>query len=131
MLFCYGIWGAYSNCGVWCHASLYDGAATGNEPETPSSFVVGIGGTRRTDLGSSLIVTSCGTLRTPVEGTSDASHVVTPVTHIALDPLMHTSTLNQPNCISLSVIETPPVESYTHVSVHDSCIYFYQFCIVD
>jgi hypothetical protein len=62
----------------------------------------------QTDVGGLLIVTSCGTSRTPIEGTSNASHAVTPVTHAALDPLMHTSTLNGPRGISPSVIETPP-----------------------
>jgi hypothetical protein len=48
------------------------------------------------DVGGPLIVTSRGTPRTPIEGTSDASHVVTPVMQAALDPLMHSSTLNGP-----------------------------------
>jgi hypothetical protein len=103
----------------------------GNEVGSPRSFVVGVGGTGRTELGSSLIVTLGGMPRTPVEGTSNASHVVTPVMQAALDPLMRTSKLNRADCISPNVIETPPAEGYTHVSVHDSCIYVYQFCIVD
>jgi hypothetical protein len=68
-----------------------------------------------------LIVTSHGTPRTPIEGTSDAWQAVTPVTQASLDPLMHTSTLDGPEGISPSVIETPPAKSYTHVSEH--CYY--------
>jgi hypothetical protein len=48
----------------------------------------------------------------------------------ALDPLMHSSTLNGPQGISPSVIETPPTESYTHVSVHDFCSNVLIFSIV-
>jgi hypothetical protein len=66
-----------------------------------------------------LIVTTHGTPRTPGEGTSNESHIVTPVTQAALDPLMHTSMLNRPDYISPSVIETPLTKSYIHVSVHD------------
>jgi hypothetical protein len=90
-----------------------------NEPRNHSSSVFGYDDTGETDVGGPLIVTSHGTPRTPIEGTSDASHVVTPVMQAALDPLMHSSTLNGPQGISPSVIETPPTESYTHVSVHD------------
>jgi hypothetical protein len=90
-----------------------------NKPGNHSSSVFGYSDVGDSDVGGPLIVTSHGTPRTPIEGTSDASHVVTPVTQAALDPLMHSSTLNGPQGISPSVIEIPPTKSYTHVSVHD------------
>jgi hypothetical protein len=67
-----------------------------------------------------LVVASRGTPRTPIEGILDASHIVTQVMQVALDPLMHTTMLNRPQGVSPSAIETPPKESYTHVSLHDS-----------
>jgi hypothetical protein len=79
-------------------------------------------------VGGPLIVTSRGTPRTPIEGTSDAWQAMTLVMQASLDPLMHTSTLDGPEGISPSVIETPPAETYTHVSEHCYCsnihIYF-------
>jgi hypothetical protein len=89
-----------------------------NEPRNYISSAFGDDDLVQTDVGGLLIVTSCGTPRTPIEGTSDASHAVTPVMQAVLDPLMHTSTLNGPRGISPNVIETPPAENHTHVSEH-------------
>jgi hypothetical protein len=92
-----------------------------NEPGNHSSSMIGDGDIGETDVASPLVVASCGTPRTPIEGTSDASHIVTPVMQAALDPLMHTTMLNRPQGVSPSAIQTPPNESYTHVSLHDFC----------
>jgi hypothetical protein len=91
-----------------------------NEHGNCSSSMIGEGDTIETNVAGPLVVASRGTPRTPIEGTSDASHVVTPVAQAALDPLMHTTMLNWLQGVSPSAIETPPNESYTHVSLHDS-----------
>jgi hypothetical protein len=52
----------------------------GNKSGFPQPWMVGIGEARPTCLGNCSIVTMCGTPRTPIEGTPDASHIVTPVT---------------------------------------------------
>jgi hypothetical protein len=91
-----------------------------NETGNRSSSVIGEDDTGEKDVAGPLVVASCGTPRTPIEGTSDASHIVMPVTQVALDPMMHTTMLNRPQGVSPSAIETPPNKSYTHVSLHDS-----------
>jgi hypothetical protein len=101
-----------------------------NEPGNYISSAFGDDDPVQTNVGGPLIVTSRGTPRTPIEGTSDASHAVTPITQAALDPLMHTPALNGPQGVSPSVIETPPAESYTHVSEHCYCSNIIIFSIV-
>jgi hypothetical protein len=98
----------------------------GNKSGFPQPWMIAIGAARPTCLGNCSIVMTCGTIRTPIEGTSDASHIVTPVTQAGLDSLMHTSTLNRLGCISPSLIEMPPAKSYAHVSIHDCCVYLDQ-----
>jgi hypothetical protein len=48
---------------------------------------------------------------------SAVQNIVTPVTQVGLDPLMRTALQTPPLSIKPTCVETPPGESYTHVSM--------------
>jgi hypothetical protein len=48
---------------------------------------------------------------------SAVQNIVTPVTQAGLDPLMHAALQTPPLSITPTCVETPPGESYTHVSM--------------
>ena len=59
---------------------------------------------------------------TPLAEVRPDSSVITPVTQAALDPLLHKSVLTPPVAISPTAIETPPQETYIHVSILMNCL---------
>jgi hypothetical protein len=93
------------------------GMESGNESEcgSPGHCIV---------ASASNTTTSVSMPRTPVDVRSTQMNVVTPVTQMELDLLMHTYVITPPVTISPASIETPPIVLYTHVSICSLVVLF-------